>query len=56
MEPALEGHIQAGRLKEDDKKIVRDLTKSKQDASKKYFDKFEKQKTTLHDKYQANVQ
>jgi len=29
MEPALEGHILAGRLKEDDKKIVRDLTKSK---------------------------
>jgi len=28
-EPALEGHILAGRLKEDDKKIVRDLTKSK---------------------------
>jgi len=29
MEPALEGHILDGRLKEDDKKIVRDLTKSK---------------------------
>jgi len=29
MEPALERHILAGRLKEDDKKIVRDLTKSK---------------------------
>ncbi|AES95970.2 FAR1 DNA-binding domain protein [Medicago truncatula] len=29
MEPALEGHILAGRLKKDDKKIVRDLTKSK---------------------------
>ncbi|AET05296.1 hypothetical protein MTR_8g103800 [Medicago truncatula] len=29
MESALEGHILAGRLKEDDKKIVRDLTKSK---------------------------
>ena len=29
MELALEGHILAGRLKEDDKKIVRDLTKSK---------------------------
>ena len=29
MEPALEGRILAGRLKEDDKKIVRDLTKSK---------------------------
>lgn len=29
MEPALEGHILAGRLKEDDKKIVHDLTKSK---------------------------
>jgi len=29
MEPALEGHILAGRLKEDDKKIIHDLTKSK---------------------------
>jgi len=29
MEPALEGYILVGRLKEDDKKIVRDLTKSK---------------------------
>ncbi|AES94826.2 OTU-like cysteine protease [Medicago truncatula] len=29
MEPALEGHILAGRLKEDDKKIVCDLTKRK---------------------------
>ncbi|KEH41623.1 hypothetical protein MTR_1g052890 [Medicago truncatula] len=29
MEPGLEGHILTGRLKEDDKKIVRDLTKSK---------------------------
>jgi len=29
MEPALEGHILVGRLKEDNKKIVRDLTKSK---------------------------
>ena len=29
MEPALEGHMLAGRLKEDDKKIVCDLTKSK---------------------------
>ena len=29
MESALEGRILAGRLKEDDKKIVRDLTKSK---------------------------
>ncbi|KEH34641.1 hypothetical protein MTR_3g467720 [Medicago truncatula] len=29
MMPALEGHILGGRLKEDDKKIVRDLTKSK---------------------------
>nr|ABN09148.1 Lambda integrase-like, N-terminal [Medicago truncatula] len=29
MEPALEGHILAGTLKEDDKKIVGDLTKSK---------------------------
>jgi len=29
MKPALEGHILASRLKEDDKKIVRDLTKSK---------------------------
>jgi len=29
MEPALEGHILAGRLTEDDRKIVRDLTKSK---------------------------
>jgi len=29
MESTLEGHILAGRLKEDDKKIVRDLTKSK---------------------------
>ena len=29
VEPALEGHILVGRLKEDDKKIVRDLTKSK---------------------------
>ncbi|KEH27874.1 hypothetical protein MTR_5g046245 [Medicago truncatula] len=29
MEPALEGHMLAGRLKEDDKKIVHDLTKSK---------------------------
>jgi len=29
MEPALEGYILAGRLKEDDKKIVRHLTKSK---------------------------
>uniref|UniRef100_A0A494G8Q3 Uncharacterized protein n=1 Tax=Solanum lycopersicum TaxID=4081 RepID=A0A494G8Q3_SOLLC len=29
MEPALEGHIHSGRLKEDDKKIVRDLIKSK---------------------------
>jgi len=29
MESALEGHMFAGRLKEDDKKIVRDLTKSK---------------------------
>jgi len=29
MKSALEGHILAGRLKEDDKKIVRDLTKSK---------------------------
>jgi len=29
MEPTLEGHMFAGRLKEDDKKIVRDLTKSK---------------------------
>jgi len=29
MEPALEGHILVGRLKEDDEKIVRDLTKSK---------------------------
>jgi len=29
MEPALEGHMLAGRLKEDDKNIVRDLTKSK---------------------------
>jgi len=29
MMPALEGHILAGRLKEDDKKLVRDLTKSK---------------------------
>jgi len=29
MVPALEGHILAGRLKEDDKKLVRDLTKSK---------------------------
>jgi len=28
MDPDLEGHILAGRLKEDDKKIVRDLTKS----------------------------
>ena len=29
IELALEGHMLAGRLKEDDKKIVRDLTKSK---------------------------
>ena len=29
MEPALEGHMLAGRLKEDDKKIVPDLTNSK---------------------------
>ena len=29
MEPALEGHKLAGRLMEDDKKIVCDLTKSK---------------------------
>jgi len=29
MEPTFEGHVLAGRLKEDDKKIVRDLTKSK---------------------------
>jgi len=29
MKPTLEGHMLAGRLKEDDKKIVRDLTKSK---------------------------
>lgn len=29
MESAFEGHMVAGRLKEDDKKIVRDLTKSK---------------------------
>ena len=29
MEPTLEGHMLAGRLKEDDKKIVRDLTKCK---------------------------
>jgi len=29
MKSALEGHILAGRLKEDDKKIVHDLTKSK---------------------------
>ena len=29
MKPALEGRMLAGRLKEDDKKIVRDLTKSK---------------------------
>jgi len=29
MEPALEGHILVGRFKEDDKKIVCDLTKSK---------------------------
>jgi len=29
MEPTLEGHMLAGRLKEDDKKIVRDLTKIK---------------------------
>jgi len=29
MESALEGHILVGRLKEDDKKILRDLTKSK---------------------------
>jgi len=29
MESALEGHILANRLKDDDKKIVRDLTKSK---------------------------
>jgi len=29
MEPALEGHMLAGRLKEDDKKILRDLTNNK---------------------------
>jgi len=29
MERVLEGHILAGRLKEDDKKTIRDLTKSK---------------------------
>ena len=29
MEPTLEGHMLVGRLKEDYKKIVRDLTKSK---------------------------
>jgi len=29
MEPALEGHMLAGRLKKDDKKIVRYLPKSK---------------------------
>jgi len=28
MKPSLEGHMLAGRLKEDDKKLVRDLTKS----------------------------
>jgi len=28
MKPSLEGHILAGRLREDDKKIVRDLTKN----------------------------
>ena len=28
MRPSLEGHMLAGRLKEDDKKLVRDLTKS----------------------------
>ncbi|KEH17981.1 FAR1 DNA-binding domain protein [Medicago truncatula] len=50
MEPTLEGHILAGRLKEDDKKIVQ------QDASKKYFDTFEEQKITLHDKCEASVQ
>ena len=54
MEPTLEGYMIAGRLKEDDKKIVRDLTKSKVHP-RKYFDKFEEQKTTLHDKYQASI-
>ena len=29
MQPALEGHMLASKLKEDDKKIVRDLTTSK---------------------------
>ena len=29
MEPAVEEHMLAGRLKKDDKKIVRDLAKSK---------------------------
>jgi hypothetical protein len=28
MKPSLEGHMLAGRLKEDDKKLVHDLTKS----------------------------
>ena len=61
MEPALEGHILAGRLKEDDKKIVRDLTKSKMLPRNflidfKFLEFKEKIQEKLHDKYQASVQ
>ncbi|AES60298.1 hypothetical protein MTR_1g043340 [Medicago truncatula] len=51
MEPTLEGHMLTGRLKEDDKKIVRDLPKAR--CIQEYFVKFEEKKTRLHNKYQV---
>ena len=51
----LAGHVLAGRLMEDDKTIVHDLTNSSV-KPKKYFDKFEEEKTRVHDKYQAGLQ
>jgi len=55
MKSSLEGHMLAGRLKDDDKKLVRDLTKSLM-LPRNIFLKFEKQKTRLQDKYQASTQ
>jgi len=55
MLPYLAGYLLVGRLMEDDNAIVDDFTNSSV-KPKKYFDKFEEEKTIVHDKYKASLQ
>jgi hypothetical protein len=54
MVPYVAGNLLAGRLMEDDKKIVHDLTNSS--VKPKNIEKFEEEKERVHDKYQASLQ